>query len=468
MMLIIPVLLSFVITGSTIYVYTEIKGVDNGSTFGGANLRQYYESVEAAKGLINKWSWNTDLNQMKTDIDSFNEKYRNMNNSLAIYKGKELVYPSISFSSSPILDMALSRNNNHTFVMDDVAVYRDNVGEYNIVLILDNFATPANNVFINFRSNMFQLAILILIFVVVIILITNRFLTSFVFKRIVTPLDILVYGVHQIRDGNLDYHIDYDGKDEFAEVCSDFNEMAQRLLESVNARQKDETNRRALIAGISHDLRTPLTSIKAYVEGIEKGVAATPELQKRYLETIKNKTKDLEYIVNQLFLFSKLDIGEFPFHLEQVNIGKELSHMLTFLSEEYEKKGLSIVFERNISNVYVQADIVQLRNVITNVLENSVKYKNKEQVVIKVKCAEEGKYVVITLSDNGPGVPSEAVDKLFDIFYRTDSSRHNPSSGSGLGLAITAKILERIGGSIRAENVEEGGLAIIMTLPRYK
>ncbi|MBU3179453.1 HAMP domain-containing histidine kinase [Clostridium estertheticum] len=313
----------------------------------------------------------------------------------------------------------------------------------------------------------FSLAIIIILVISAIILLTNRFLTRFVFKSIILPLDTLIYGVRQIRDGNLDYHIEYTGKDEFEGICSDFNEVAQRLLDSVNARQKDEVNCKELIAGISHDLRTPLTSIKAYVEGIETGVASTPEIQKRYLNTIKNKTLDLEHIVSQLFLFSKLDIGEFPLYLKKVDIGKELSNIVINLTEEYERKGLIITLTQNVKDIYVQADVVQLRNAVVNVLENSVKYKNREQGKMRIICETDDNYVAIKLNDNGSGVSEEALEKLFDIFYRTDPSRTNPSNGSGLGLSITAKIIEKLGGSIRAENVQEGGLTIIMMLPKY-
>ncbi|WP_242873143.1 sensor histidine kinase [Clostridium magnum] len=403
---------------------------------------------------------------MKSDIRGFNEKLKNTKVSLSIYQGKELVYPSTPSANDLILDTVLSQSGSHIIIIDNIAVYRENIGKYSILLTDTNFIRYNIENYDSYRSYLINLGIIVIFFIIAIILLTNRLLTRFVFKSIITPLDTLVYGVHQIRDGNLNYHIEYNGKDEFAGVCSDFNEMAQRLLDSVKARQKDEANRKELIAGISHDLRTPLTSIKAYVEGIEKGIASTPETQKRYLDTIKNKANDLEHIVNQLFLFSKLDIGEFPFYLEQIDIGKELSNMVANLSEEYYKKGLSITLTQNVENIYVQVDIVQLRNAVINILENSVKYKTQQSVQMKISCQEEDKYVTITLADNGPGVSNEALEKLFDIFYRGDRARTNPSKGSGLGLSITAKILEKLGGSIRAKNIPEGGLAIIMRLPK--
>lgn len=465
LMLVVPVILSFIITSGSMFIFMELTGINNGRHLGN-NEELFYNSMKRTSILVNKWSESTDLEQMKSDIRGFNEKLKNTKVSLSIYQGKELVYPSTPSANDLILDTVLSQSGSHIIIIDNIAVYRENIGKYSILLTDTNFIRYNIENYNSYRSYLINLGIIVIFFIIAIILLTNRLLTRFVFKSIITPLDTLVYGVHQIRDGNLKYHIEYNGKDEFAGVCSDFNEMAQRLLDSVKARQKDEANRKELIAGISHDLRTPLTSIKAYVEGIEKGIASTPETQKRYLDTIKNKTNDLEHIVNQLFLFSKLDIGEFPFYLEQIDIGKELSNMVANLSEEYQKKGLSIRLTQNVENIYVQVDIVQLRNAVINILENSVKYKTQQSVQMKISCQEEDKYVTITLADNGPGVSNEALEKLFDIFYRGDRARTNPSKGSGLGLSITAKILEKLGGSIRAENIPEGGLAIIMRLPK--
>ncbi|KZL91724.1 sensor histidine kinase [Clostridium magnum] len=467
LMLVIPVILSLIITSGIMFGAIEIMDFYNGKYFGEKNDKLFYDSIKKTNGLVDRWSQSIDIELMKADVNSFNEKHKSTKISLSIYQEKKLVYPSSPITSNSVVDTALSQGGSHTFIMDNMAVYRESIDKYSILLTDTDFQAHNNEEHEAYHSYLINLGIIVTLFIIIIIILTNRFLTRFVFKSIITPLDTLVYGVHQIRDGNLNYHIEYEGKDEFAGVCSDFNEMAQRLLDSVNARQKDEANRKELIAGISHDLRTPLTSIKAYVEGIEKGVASTPETQKRYLDTIKNKTNDLEHIVNQLFLFSKLDIGEFPLYLEQINIGKEVSNMVASLSEEYQKKGLSIELTQNVENVYAQIDIVQFRNAVINILENSVKYKTEERGQMKISCQEEGPNVAITLADNGPGVSSEAIEKLFDIFYRGDRARTNPSKGSGLGLSITAKILEKLGGSIRAENVPEGGLAIIMILPKY-
>lgn len=310
--------------------------------------------------------------------------------------------------------------------------------------------------------------IIVILFIMIIaaVIVTNRFLTKFIFKKIEAPLDILTDGVHQIRDGNLDYRITYSGKDEFQSVCEDFNDMAARLKESVETTQKNEQNRKELIAGISHDLRTPLTSIKAYIEGLLEGVAATPQMQQKYMKTILAKSNDIDRMVDKLFLFSKLDLGDCPFYPEKLKIGQEIRSVITSNEKEYRENGMQILCKDIPQDWEVYADPVQLRSAVTNILENSLKYKDSETVTVEIYCENSAEDVSVIIEDNGPGVPSEALPKLFDVFYRSDPSRNNPNKGSGLGLAITAKILERFGGSVHAENLQPKGLRIIMTIPK--
>ncbi|AVF22333.1 sensor histidine kinase YkoH [Paenibacillus larvae subsp. larvae] len=461
LMLVMPILLTILMSFCLLLIFMGITGIHDMRSLKYGNL--FNSLIDEVDTLSVKWSQNNEIPTIRSDIDHFNNQYNAEGISLAIYKGKDQLYPQTAVSNS-VLDIALAQDGKYSLIRDNDAIYRLRTGEYTVILSDTNFTNYRRDAF-GFH---FYLGIVIFTFLIAVVFLTNRILTRFVFRSIITPIETLVHGVHQIRDGNLTYRIKYDKNDEFTSVCLDFNEMAGRLSEMVNARQKDETNRRELIAGISHDLRTPLTSIKAYIEGIEKGIASTPQVRKRYLETIKSKTHDLEYIINQLFLFSKLDIGEFPFRLEQIDIGKELSSLIAGHIKEYEEKGLTISLIQNVQNVYVEIDVVQFRNVIHNVLENSVKYKIKEHAATKIACRENDTHVLITLTDNGPGVSEEAIEQLFDVFYRSDLSRKNPSKGSGLGLAITEKIIERLGGEIKAENVPDGGLAIVITLPKLK
>ena len=307
------------------------------------------------------------------------------------------------------------------------------------------------------------LAAIGLIFIVFLtILMTNRFLTRFVVRKIEEPLDLLSEGARRLGDGDLDYRIAYTGKDEFAPVCGAFNEMAARLKESVERTRRDEESRKELLAGISHDLRSPLTSIRAYVEGLLDGVAKTEEAKQRYLRTIHTKAEDIDRLVSQLFLYSKLDLEGVPMEMRPIRLDEFISGFVEESAPDGRVHGLEITAEY-LAPVTVSADPGQLRRVLSNILENSIKYKSREMGHLRITLEESGR---LTLADDGPGVPEEALPKLFDVFYRSDPARKNPAGGSGLGLAIAAKAVQGMGGTIRARNGSGGGLSIEITLPR--
>ncbi|GGO05366.1 sensor histidine kinase [Saccharibacillus kuerlensis] len=297
---------------------------------------------------------------------------------------------------------------------------------------------------------------------------TSRFLTRFVFQKIRHPLQILADGVTQIRDGNLDYRIQYTRKDEFRPVCEAFNEMAGRLKESVWAVQKQELNRKELMAGISHDLRSPLTSIKAYAEGLLDGVASNPESQRRYVTMIKTKAEDIDHMVSRLFLFSKMDLGDYPNYPEYFDPREQLETFFLAAAEEHAEQGLRVSFGELEEGLMLYADPVQFRRVLANIVENSMKYKEREDVTVSVEAREAGGRLRIKVEDDGPGVTDEALPKLFDVFYRGDASRSSPDRGSGLGLAISEKAIAFMDGSIRAEHGTGGGLRIVIELPVQK
>jgi signal transduction histidine kinase len=461
LMILIPLTMSLAIFFGGLHLYAML--VDQRDDRRNKNELRFWDALTRVQELAEKWRQDPAVAAMADDVAEFNERYSSERLALEIYKDGILLNRSRIPESEPLLDQALQRQDSVT-IFSRAVVHAQTVGDYRIVLrSVSRFADQPRN----YREIMIDGALLSLVCSVFIILLTNGFLTRFVFGKIVHALHTLTYGVHQVRDGNLEFRIDYGGNDEFSEVCGDFNEMAVRLSDSVSARQKDEQSRKELIAGISHDLRTPLTSIKAYVEGLEKGVASTPEARKHYIDTIKNKTDDLEHIIEMLFLFSKLDTGEFPYHVERVDLVSVVSEVVESLSEEYGSRGLDISLSQEAENLCVEIDAMQMRYIMINIFENSVKYKNEERGKMNVTVSEDGKSAAVVFADDGPGAPEEALSKLFDAFYRSDPSRNNPSKGSGLGLAIAAKIVEHFGGTIRAANAPQGGLSIIMTFPRH-
>ena len=466
LMIVIPLVLSLAVFFGGLHFYALVAGMSEEQPGeerrGRGGFSLFREAAEKARIMAEKWP-DAPLAAIIEDVEKFNATLPDDRLFLAVYKNRMPLTAEPS-DGNPIVERALMEEES---VMLFSRAYGHTIGDYRIVLYgSPRFARLTQGQ--NYEEIMRNGAIVSLICSVFIILITNRFLTRFVFKRIVHGMDTLTHGVHQVRDGNLGFRIDYKGNDEFSQVCGDFNEMAARLLESVEARRKDERSRKELIAGISHDLRTPLTSIKAYVEGLEQGVASTLEARKHYLGTIKNKAGDLEHIIDSLFLFSKLDTGEFPYNMERVDLAATVSEIVGGLREEYSNRGLDISPVRSCGRPSANIDVVQMRYVVINIFENSLKYKNKTCGRVDVEVVEKEGAVSLMISDDGPGVSEETLPNLFDVFYRSDESRNDPGKGSGLGLAIAAKMVRHFGGSIEAINIPEGGLSIKMTFPSEK
>jgi signal transduction histidine kinase len=400
-----------------------------------------------------------DMNNLKGVIKNSQKKFQRYSVFFALYDyaNEEWIIPPPK-KTDPLFDTLVLLTGNHTLSFDTTIVYVHTIGFAKAMVINYNFHFN-DDAYIKY---IIAVGITLVWFMIMLILVTNFFLTRIITKNISTPLNTLSFGVKQIYENNVSFRLEYRADDEFLPVCDAFNEMAGRLETMSKEQKRYEENRRELIAGISHDLRTPLSSIKAYIEGLEKEVASTPEMREKYLATIKDKTHDMEHIINHLFLFSKLDINDFPLNLKTMDIGQLISDMVSELSGEYIKRGLTVELSGTAQNLPVNIDPVLFRNVIVNILENSATYKEAEQGRIEIKTGVAGNMVEIRLTDDGPGVPEEALDKLFDIFYRVDQSRN--TRGNGLGLAISQKIVNRMGGSMSAE-LPERGLSIRIYVP---
>ena len=316
---------------------------------------------------------------------------------------------------------------------------------------------------ITYGAQMILLSVLVVVCIIGTVYFTNRFLTKFVFSKIEQPLETLVNGVHQISDGNLDYRISYDTNDEFKSVCEDFNSMANRLKTSVEEVRKNEQNRNFMLAGISHDLRTPLTSVINYVKGLRDGIAKNPEKEQEYLDVIYRKSCEMEGLIDQLFLFSKLETGNLPFYFKPVPIRNYIVTLLDSLESDLRNNNAIINLASDCGAQKVLLDGEQMRRVISNILYNSVKHNKDKKICIVVTLYQERNSIFIRIKDDGTGVSEEQASRLFDNFYRGDEARSNPSSGSGLGLSIAKMIVTAHGGNISAEN--DNGLAIVIELP---
>lgn len=305
-------------------------------------------------------------------------------------------------------------------------------------------------------------ALVILVAAVASTLAMDRLGRRLVYDRLTDGLSLLADGVGRVADGDLAYRIDYPGQDEFAPICDDFNRMAGRLEEAERRGIDDERRRRELIAGISHDLRSPLTSIQGYVEGLLDGVASTPEQRERYLGTIQRKASELSRLVEDLFLFSKLDLDDYPCDLVTADLRGSVHAILDDLAQTYDERTLRIVEEPG-EHVECRLDRALLQRCIANVVSNAVKYDAGGTLTVRV--GERDGVATVALCDDGKGVPEEERRRLFDVFYRADPARQHTGSGSGLGLAIVARAMRRMGGTAEAGESPAGGLAILLHLP---
>ncbi|MFF2177754.1 sensor histidine kinase [Lysinibacillus sp. NPDC058147] len=303
--------------------------------------------------------------------------------------------------------------------------------------------------------------ILFLLFMVIIGL-----LNYLVSRSIINPISALKEGAERIKSGDLNFEISSHSNDEVGQLNRSFEEMRLKLKESVQLQLQYEENRKELLSNISHDLKTPITSIIGYVEGIKDGVANTEEKMDKYLTTIYTKAKDMDLLIDELFLFSKLDIKKIPFQMENVNIHQYMTDYVEEASFDLIAKDIHLQYVSSHTPLYVQVDLDKLRRVLSNLLSNSEKYMDKQQKQIIISLLEKPDEVIIQVTDNGTGIDPVALPSIFERFYRAELSRNSQTGGSGLGLAIAKQIVLGMGGDIWATSELKEGTSIFFSLKK--
>ena len=296
-----------------------------------------------------------------------------------------------------------------------------------------------------------------------VLVLVSLYFTSRLSKRIMEPLERLSEGVRRVEEGNLTVPVEYSGENEFVQVCQTFNRMQTTILEERKQKQQYEDARKELVAGISHDLRTPLTAIRGSIKGILDGVTSTPGMQQKFLETAYRRTLDMDTLLERLFYFSKLETGKLPMHMEFLPLGDFLEEYVDLAKGSAREKAVHIALEREGESAWILADPDQLKRILDNLVENSIKYGDSEFVEINIRLTGSADLVVLQYTDNGPGVPEDKMPHIFEEFYRCDDSR-NQKEGSGLGLYIVKYLVEKMNGTVSARNTP--GLSISMEFPR--
>ena len=248
-----------------------------------------------------------------------------------------------------------------------------------------------------------------------------------IYRSIAVPLVKLKKATKNIKEGNLDFVLEVEGNDEFSQLCQDFEEMRKRLKESTEEKILMDKENKELISNISHDLKTPITAVKGYVEGIMDGVADTPEKMDRYVRTIYNKTNEMDHLINELTFYSKIDTNRIPYTFSKLNVEDYFSDCAEELGLEMETRG-----------------------------------------IIQLRVKDVGDFIQVEIEDNGKGIAAKDLPYIFDRFYRTDVSRNSSKGGSGIGLSIVKKIMEDHGGKVWATSRLGIGTIMYFVLRKYQ
>ncbi|MCI9437033.1 MAG: HAMP domain-containing protein [Lachnospiraceae bacterium] len=402
-------------------------------------------------------------------LDKVNSQIREKTTYIIVRKDDELYYTGNREAAEAIfpklpeygeLDMG-----------EDSGIYYDNLDKF--VKQLD-FRFPdgsEGSAFVVTKMNsLISRKLLVDMFVAIflILIFTGLMLTRWIHKGVFDPINELNVAMRKIKEGNFEYVLQTDAKGEIGDLYRNYEDMRLRLKESTEENRESEKQNRELVSNISHDLKTPITAIKGYVEGIMDGVADTPEKMDKYIKTIYNKANDMERLINELTYYSGIDNNRIPYNFHRINVADYFGDCIEEVGLDLEQKNIELNYSNLASpDTVVIADPEQMKKVINNIISNSVKYMDKPHGVIDIRILDETDSIRIEIGDNGKGIAQKDLPKVFERFYRTDASRNSAQGGSGIGLSIVRKIIEDHGGYIWATSKEGEGTCMHFVLRKY-
>ena len=303
---------------------------------------------------------------------------------------------------------------------------------------------------------------------VAILILAGLFFIGWIYMGIVKPVDQLKKAAKRIESGDLDFTLEAETHDEFGELMEAFEEMRLRLKETEEEKLKADQENRELISNIAHDLKTPLTAIRGYAEGILDGICKTSEMQQRYIQTIYNKANDMDRLIDELRYYVKIETNKIPYNYQHISVADYFQDCADDIGQEMETEGIAFSYSNAVDrSVEMIADPEQLRKVINNIISNSVKYMDKDEKWIHLDVTDAGDFVQVDMADNGKGISKTDLPYIFQRFFRADSARSSTKGGSGIGLSIVKKIIEDGGGRIWASSVEGEGTTIHFVIRKY-
>lgn len=407
-----------------------------------------------------------------TYLDEVNQELRTMNSYLIVRKDDQITYSGSDTASDVYAKLPEYGNydpgsENRTYIGGELQILIKQVDFLDVhdiqssAFIITDVSQAIPEV-TNFVTDMLLAVVLILAF-------TAALLIIWIYRGVAIPLGRMKIATQNIKDGNLDFELEVETDDEIGQLCRDFEEMRKRLKDTSSAKIEYDKRSKELISNISHDLKTPITAIKGYVEGIMDGVADTPEKMERYIKTIYNKANEMDLLINELTLYSKIDSNRIPYNFNTISVSDYFDDCAVDLEMDLVSRGIEFTYVNYVEgDVKIIADAEQLKRVINNIISNSAKYMDKPKGKINLRVKDVGDFIQVEIEDNGKGIGAKELPNIFDRFYRTDASRNSSTGGSGIGLSIVKKIIEEHGGKIWATSKEGTGTIMYFVIRKYQ
>ena len=314
-----------------------------------------------------------------------------------------------------------------------------------------------------------------LIFNSIVVIVVSMSIVAFIliissYKGMVDPIIKLTEAAKRMSCGDLDFSIETTVQTkEIDSLYAHFEEMRRWIKQYIEEKNHNEEEQRKLITNIGHDLKTPVTAIKGYAEGILDGVADTPEKREKYIQTILAKANELDSLISELTYYSRIENEKIPYFFRQIDVTSYFNDCIEEVQMDLEDKNFVLNYSNELSEpTTVIADPIQMKKVINNLVGNAIKYNDKKQGVLGIRIRDNDEFVIIEISDNGKGISAKDIPFIFDRFFRADSSRSSATGGSGIGLSIVHKIVEDHGGRIWANSQEKKGTTMFIELRKYK
>lgn len=270
------------------------------------------------------------------------------------------------------------------------------------------------------------------------------------------PLRKIIYATDQYAAGNMHYEFSLDSSDELGYLAATLNYMASEIARSEDIQKK-------FVANVSHDFRSPLTSMRGYLEAMLDGTVP-PEMHEKYLNVVMNETDRLAKLTNSLLTLNNLNTSGMILELSDFDINNVIRNTVATFEGTCEQKKISISLILTGEEMLVHADMTRIQQVLYNLLDNAIKFSHN-QSTITIETREKNNKLFVSVKDTGIGIPKDSLKMIFDRFYKTDLSRGKDKKGTGLGLSITKEIIHSHGENINVISTEGVGSEFIFTLP---